>query len=90
VTVSLSDPAHGDQIQTDEWGALRGDFGAMPQNDGGDRTGWLGREDSNLGIRIDGYSPDGAIALYLARYLNAPPARSPGGSESQRGLGTRP
>jgi hypothetical protein len=52
---------------------------------GGDPTRWLGREDSNLGIRIDGYSPDGAIALSLARYLNAPPARSPGGSESQRG-----
>jgi hypothetical protein len=30
----------------------RGDFESPPANNGGDRTGWLGREDSNLRISI--------------------------------------
>ena len=45
MTPPLPDPAHG---LIRRMGPICADFGGPPANTGEDRTGWLGREDSNL------------------------------------------
>jgi len=50
-TLSALDPRRRDGVISREWRETAGDFEGPLANNGEDRTGWLGRQDSNLRIR---------------------------------------